>query len=192
MSGNDFAVGVGRINLAATLSPEYVNIPPVSAQVSDFLARGAVDPGALYALSGGHNDVITQFEGVLGGTITPAAAQAAIVTAANAPVAQVARMQSAGVRHLIVVGITNISGTQRRFHACPSRHGAGAVLSRRRGRSGHRWAGRSRARWRSVLFSRECFHSVRVTSEKMKVLIIHSPPHAEEPGKAIRQPNPGE
>lgn len=111
--GNDFAVGMGRINLAPTLSADAVNIPPVSAQVTDFLARGAVDPSALYAISGGHNDIITQFMAMPanGGTLPLANAQVAIVTAANDLVAQVARLQAAGVRNLIVVGITDITKT---------------------------------------------------------------------------------
>ncbi|NVO14791.1 MAG: autotransporter domain-containing protein [Rhodoplanes sp.] len=108
--GNDFAVGMGRISLAPT-GPSYaVGIPPVSTQVDDFLARGPVDRNALYAVSGGHNDVIAQFSAVMGGG-TLAAGQAALVTAADDMVAQVTRLQSAGVRNLIVVGIMDISRT---------------------------------------------------------------------------------
>jgi outer membrane lipase/esterase len=112
-SGNDFAVGMGRVNLAPTLQPEAVNIPSMSTQVTDFLARGAVDPNALYALSSGHNDVITQYMALPanGGTTSLADAQAALVTAAGDMAAQVARMRAAGARYLIVVGITDITKT---------------------------------------------------------------------------------
>jgi quercetin dioxygenase-like cupin family protein len=36
-------------------------------------------------------------------------------------------------------------------------------------------------------FPPDVFHSVRVTSERMKVLIIYSPPYAEDPAKIVRQ-----
>jgi len=36
-------------------------------------------------------------------------------------------------------------------------------------------------------FPADVFHSVRVTSERMKVLIIYSPPYAEDPAKIVRQ-----
>lgn len=108
-SGNDFAVGMSRNNLAPT-DAIAVNIPPASAQVSDFLARGALDPNALYAVSGGHNDVIAQINAFIGGA-APATVEAAIGTAANDLVAQVTRLQSAGARNVIVVGIMDISKT---------------------------------------------------------------------------------
>lgn len=36
-------------------------------------------------------------------------------------------------------------------------------------------------------FPAEVFHSVRVTSARAKVLIIYSPPYAEQPGKVVRK-----
>jgi len=36
-------------------------------------------------------------------------------------------------------------------------------------------------------FPADVFHSVRVTSERMKVLIIYSPPYAESPEKVVRK-----
>jgi len=36
-------------------------------------------------------------------------------------------------------------------------------------------------------FPADVFHSVRVISERMKVLIIYSPPYAEDPAKIVRQ-----
>lgn len=36
-------------------------------------------------------------------------------------------------------------------------------------------------------FPADVFHSVRVTSERMKVLIIYSPPFAENPDKVVRK-----
>jgi len=36
-------------------------------------------------------------------------------------------------------------------------------------------------------FPADVFHSVRVTSERMKVLIIYSPPYGENPDKVVRK-----
>ena len=125
--GNNFAVGGARVDL----QPGSLNdfpllrpfIPPVSAQVSDFLARGPVDTKALYALLGGSNDIFVQATRVSGGG-SPEVAQAAVLTAANAMTAQVARLQSAGVRHLIVIGVPDIGRTP----AAGSLPPAGAAL----------------------------------------------------------------
>ncbi len=104
-SGNNFAVGDARINAAPPNLSEAVNLPSVRMQVDGFLARGPLDSNALYVVSGGHNDVFAQ----LGGS--PVAAQTAMITAANDLTAQVTRLQSAGARNLIVVGIMDISQT---------------------------------------------------------------------------------
>lgn len=99
-NGNNFGVGSSRINAAA--AGQGINIPPVSGQVSDLLARGPLDSKALYAISGGHNDVFTQLSGGAG-------AIPGIVTAAHDLTAQIVRLQSAGARHLIVIGIMDLT-----------------------------------------------------------------------------------
>jgi outer membrane lipase/esterase len=104
-SGNNFATGSARINLA-TQPINSSLIPPVSAQITQMLARGPLDPNALYAISGGHNDVFAQISAG-----SNAAAMAGIVTAANDLTTQVTRLQSAGARHLIVVGIMDMTKT---------------------------------------------------------------------------------
>lgn len=105
-SGNNFATGSARINLATTTPASGALIPPVSTQVTHMLARGPLDPNALYTISGGHNDVFAQLSAG-----SNAAAVAGIVTAANDLMAQVSRLQSAGARHLIVVGIMDMTKT---------------------------------------------------------------------------------
>ena len=104
-SGNNFATGSARINLPTTTSPPAL-IPPVSTQVTQMLARGPLDSNALYAISGGHNDVFAQISAG-----SNAAAVTGIVTAANDLAAQVTRLQSAGARHLIVIGIMDMTKT---------------------------------------------------------------------------------
>lgn len=99
-NGNNFGVGSALINAPA--AGQGINIPSVSSQVSDILARGTLDSKALYAISGGHNDVFTQISGGAG-------AIPGIVTAAHDLTAQIVRLQSAGARNLIVVGIMDLT-----------------------------------------------------------------------------------
>jgi len=105
-SGNNFATGSARINLTTTTPSNAALVPPVSAQVTQMLARGPLDSKALYAISGGPNDVFAQISAG-----SNAAAMADIVTAANDLTAQVTRLQSAGARHLIVLGIMDLTKT---------------------------------------------------------------------------------
>lgn len=102
-NGNNFAVGNARVN-AAPKNPQYVNVPPLSRQLDDLLARGPLDSRALYAISGGPNDVFAQISAA-----SDAAAITGIERAANDLTAQVTRLQSAGAQHLIVIGIMNLS-----------------------------------------------------------------------------------
>ena len=106
-SGNNLAVGDARVNAPPPNNPQAVNLPSVKMQVDGFLARGPLDTKALYAVWAGGNDVFAQF------VPAPAAplpnGQANIVLAANDLTAQVQRLQSAGVRHLIVVGAMDMT-----------------------------------------------------------------------------------
>jgi outer membrane lipase/esterase len=110
--GNNFAVGSARVNAQPPVSAGALGalapfVPSVSTQVSSFLARGAVDPQALYALWAGGNDVFAAF--VAGAGAPSAAAVAAMVTAASDLTAQVVRLQSAGARNLVVLGLADSS-----------------------------------------------------------------------------------
>ena len=114
-TGNDFAIGGARVNatpgvLNGPLAPMAAILPPVSAQVSGFLARGPVDSNALYSVWAGANDVFTQM-GVVGAGGSIAGAQAATVTAASDLVAQISRLQSAGARNLLVINVPDIGAT---------------------------------------------------------------------------------
>lgn len=118
-TGNNFAIGGARVELlpgvlSGALTPMAVNLPSVSTQVTSFLSRGAVDSNALYAVWVGANDVFVQLNGIdTTGTQAAISAAAAIAagnmqTAATATAREVARLRSAGARHLIVLGIPSI------------------------------------------------------------------------------------
>ncbi len=76
--GNDYAVGGARVSQLPGYppSPPTATAPPVSAQISNYLASNTVNPKALYSVWAGANDLFT----ALG---NPATAQANMATAAT-------------------------------------------------------------------------------------------------------------
>jgi outer membrane lipase/esterase len=86
---------------------------PSATQVTEYLTAtgGRADPNALYGVWFGANDVFTQLEGLLGGTTSQAQVQANVVAAANAEVAQIARLQAAGARYILVFALPDIGVT---------------------------------------------------------------------------------
>ena len=86
---------------------------PVSTQINEYLASsgGSANPNALYGVWAGANDVFTQLELVSVGAITAAQFQANVLGAASAEIGQVARLQAAGARYILVFNIPDISVT---------------------------------------------------------------------------------
>lgn len=110
--GNDFAQGGARVTqLPGVGGGPTVNATPVSAQISNFLSRGALDPTALYVVWAGANDVFYQLGLAGAGAITAAQAQAGVTTAATDLVAQVARLRAAGARYIVVINLPDIGRT---------------------------------------------------------------------------------
>ncbi len=75
---------------------------PVATQVAQYLAKGPVDPNAVYSIQGGGDDFFYQFDLLLGGATTPAQVQAALGTAAVNLAKQAAILKAAGARYIMV------------------------------------------------------------------------------------------
>ncbi len=111
--GNDFAEGGARV----TQLPGVPNVPPtgtatpVATQVSSYLARGPADPNALYVVWAGANDLFFQLGLAGAGLVTPAQLQGNLTTAATELVQQVARLQAAGARYIVVVNLPDVGRT---------------------------------------------------------------------------------
>jgi outer membrane lipase/esterase len=86
---------------------------PVSTQITEFLAprNGAADPNGLYAVWVGANDIFANLGAFQAGAISAAQLQANSLDAANAEVAQIARLRAAGARYILVFGIPDIGTT---------------------------------------------------------------------------------
>ncbi|MDQ6619473.1 MAG: autotransporter domain-containing protein [Pseudomonadota bacterium] len=111
--GNDFAQGGARVTQlpGVPTTPPTGTAAPVSTQIAQLLARGPVDPNALYFVWAGANDIFTQLTLAGAGTITSAQAQSGVTTAASDLVAQVGRLQAAGARNIVVFNLPDIGRT---------------------------------------------------------------------------------
>jgi outer membrane lipase/esterase len=111
--GNDYAYGGGNV----TALPGYPDAPPTSSavpivtQISQHLAKGPLDPSAIYSVWGGANDMNATLEKVFTGQMTQAQAQAYMAGVAQDLVAQVARLSAAGARYIIVVDVPDVGKT---------------------------------------------------------------------------------
>jgi len=111
--GNDFAEGGARVASLPGVpnSPPTGNATPISAQVAELVSRGPLDPNALYGVWGGANDVFFQLAAAGAGVITPAELQANVTGAAGDLARQVAILDRAGARYIVVMNLPDIGRT---------------------------------------------------------------------------------
>jgi outer membrane lipase/esterase len=106
--GNDYAQGGARMNSPSDLIPPGVPNISITQQVSQFLAKGPLDPTALYQIQGGNNDILVLIPQYLAGQITLAQVQATAGQAALDLAAQVGRLQAAGAQYIVVRTLTDV------------------------------------------------------------------------------------
>jgi outer membrane lipase/esterase len=103
-SGDNYAVGGARVGVdtVGALGPT----PSMATQMTRYLAAngGRADPGALYTVWGGANDLFAV-------SANPAQAQQIIGAAVTAQVGIVATLQGAGARYVLVANIPDIGIT---------------------------------------------------------------------------------
>src|SRR4030095_10036816 len=111
--GTDYAEGGARIALLPGVPPipPTATANPVTVQVQNFLGKGAVDPGAVYSVWAGGNDVFFQLGLAGAGLATPAQVQANLALAATQLVQQGAILHGAGARYIIVWNLGDIGKT---------------------------------------------------------------------------------
>ena len=111
--GNDYAEGGARVTQLPGFpaSPPTGTATPVSVQVQQFLAKGAVDPHGLYSVWAGANDLFVQLGLAQTGAITPTQLQANLATAAVQLVQQVGILNAAGARYIMVFNLPDVGNT---------------------------------------------------------------------------------
>ncbi len=112
LGGPNFAWGGACVRAAP--APCLNPVPNIPTQVTQYLSLtgGVADPNALYSIWGGANDIFV----ALG---NPGTAQANTVAAATAYVQQIARLQGAGARYVVVYNLPNLGATPQ-FGASPT------------------------------------------------------------------------
>jgi outer membrane lipase/esterase len=112
-NGFIFAQGGARVSSASASTPPGAAQRPVSTQIDEYIARagGSADPNALYAVWAGANDIFQNLGAFSAGAITQAQLQTNVLAAATAEIGQIARLQAAGARYVIVFGLPNIGAT---------------------------------------------------------------------------------
>jgi outer membrane lipase/esterase len=108
--GTNFAEGGARVTGLPGVpnSPPTGTATPIAAQVAHAAGQGALDPNALYLVWGGANDIFFQAGAAGAGAITPAQLQTNVGAAAVSLVAQVAALQAAGARNIVVINLPDI------------------------------------------------------------------------------------
>jgi outer membrane lipase/esterase len=111
--GNIFAQGGARVAESSASTPPGAAQRPVSVQINEFLARngGAADPNALYGIWIGANDIFQNLGALQAGAINATQLQANVLGAATAEIQQIARLQAAGARYIMVFALPDIGAT---------------------------------------------------------------------------------
>ena len=111
--GTNFAQGGARVTSlpGVPATAPTGTATPIANQVSSLLARGPLDSSALYMVWGGANDVFFQLGALSAGAISPTELQANVGAAAVSLVQQVAVLDAAGARNVVVFNLPDIGRT---------------------------------------------------------------------------------
>jgi phospholipase/lecithinase/hemolysin len=135
VDANAVLVGAAAADYTATNAFLGASTLPVVQQIDQHLASSYVTNGRfsasdLVVVLAGANDVLTQAGLAGAGVITVDAAGQAVGAAAGALVGQIARIKSAGAKHVLVVGLPDIGVTPYGASRGPAVAGALTALSR--------------------------------------------------------------
>jgi outer membrane lipase/esterase len=111
--GTDYAQGGARVTQQPGYPPVFPtgSAVPIATQISQVLAKGPVDSGAIYAVWGGGNDIFAQLANYAAGQINQTQLQANVAVAAGELAQQVARLEAAGARYVIIWNMPDIGAT---------------------------------------------------------------------------------
>ncbi len=109
-NGQNYAQGGARVAASSTSTPPGSAQRPVSTQITEYLAsnNGVANPNGLYSVWAGANDIFQNVSGIAGGTVN---ASTFLAQTAGAEVQQIARLQAAGARYVLVFNLPDIGTT---------------------------------------------------------------------------------
>ena len=108
--GTNYAQGGSNVTATPGYPPIFpiVAAVPVTAQITQFLAKGPLDTNAIYTIWAGGNDINAELDKVLAGQESQAQALANLNNVAKDLVAQIARLNAAGARYILVVDVPDV------------------------------------------------------------------------------------
>ena len=130
--GQNYAQGGARVAVSSPSTPPGGNPNrSVATQITEYLgASGSADSRALYAVWAGANDIFQTLPAINAGTVNPSTF---LAQTAAAEVQQIARLQAAGAKYILVFGLPDIGATPAfrnpAFGGSPALAGAGTSLS---------------------------------------------------------------
>lgn len=131
--GQNYSQGGARVAVSSPSTPPGANANrSVATQITEYLTAtgGSADSRALYSVWAGANDIFQTLPAISAGTVN---ASTFLAQTATAEVQQIARLQAAGARYILVFGLPDI-GTTPGFSnpllgASPAQSAAGTQLS---------------------------------------------------------------
>jgi outer membrane lipase/esterase len=109
--GNAYAQGGARVNSPSPLIPAGAPNLSIAQQVSQLLAKGPLDPHAIYQIQGGANDIFVGASQFQAGQITQTQLQTQVGQAALDLAAQVGRLNASGAQFVILQNVPDIGKT---------------------------------------------------------------------------------
>lgn len=118
--GLSYAQGGARVNSPSASVPPGVPDYSIVQQINLQLTKTpSLDPGALYQLQGGANDIFQLATQFLGGQITQAQMQAGVTQAALDLAAQVVKLRAAGAQYIVLQQLPDMGKTPDAIAAGP-------------------------------------------------------------------------
>ncbi len=111
--GTNYAQGGAQTTILPGIPPvaPTAGATPIAAQVQNFLAKGSVDPNAVYSVFGGGNDFFWQLGLLQAGQTTPAAVQASLGQSGVDLGKQVAILHAAGAGLVMAWNLPDLGRT---------------------------------------------------------------------------------
>jgi outer membrane lipase/esterase len=109
--GNDFAQGGALVNGPQSGLPPGTPNLSIAQQVDSLIAKGPLNPNALYQIQGGGNNLLTLGGQYLQGQITLAQLQGGLAQAAVDLAAQVGKLNAAGAQYVVLQNLGDAGKT---------------------------------------------------------------------------------
>lgn len=108
--GQNYSQGGARITSSSTSTPSGQAQRPVSTQITEFLtaSNNTANPNGLYSMWIGANDIFQNLAAINAGTVN---ANTFLSDSANATIGQVARLQGAGARYVLLFNLPDLGST---------------------------------------------------------------------------------